>query len=93
MDLDSFKYQYNSRPIDDFLGLSSTEMHHILYNPLSENSPVRLRRHLPDEVLDVIPALRIFESLVELILAAEREGFEPNSPICSISVIYENSFR
>ena len=24
---------------------------------------------------------------------AEREGFEPNSPICSISVIYENSFR
>lgn len=72
MDLDSFKYQYNSRPIDDFLGLSSTEMHHILYNPLSENSPVRLRRHLPDEVLDVIPALRIFESLVELILAEPR---------------------
>ena len=26
-------------------------------------------------------------------LASEREGFEPNSPICSISVIYENSFR
>ena len=25
--------------------------------------------------------------------APEREGFEPNSPICSISVIYENSFR
>jgi hypothetical protein len=24
---------------------------------------------------------------------AEREGFEPNSPICSISIIYENSFR
>lgn len=72
MDLDSFKYQYNSRPIDDFLGLSSTEMHHILYNPLSENSPVRLRRHLPDEVLDAIPALRIFESLVELILAEPR---------------------
>ena len=24
---------------------------------------------------------------------SEREGFEPNSPICSISVIYENSFR
>jgi len=68
MDLDSFKYQRNSRPIDDFLGLSSTEMHHILYNPLSENSPVRLRRHAPNEVLDAIPALRIFESLVELIL-------------------------
>jgi hypothetical protein len=25
--------------------------------------------------------------------AAEREGFEPNAPICSISVIYKNSFR
>ena len=24
---------------------------------------------------------------------AEREGFEPNAPICSISVIYKNSFR
>jgi len=23
----------------------------------------------------------------------EREGIEPNSPICLISVIYENSFR
>ena len=23
---------------------------------------------------------------------AEREGFEPNAPICSISVIYKNSF-
>ena len=26
-------------------------------------------------------------------LKAEREGFEPNAPICSISVIYKNSFR
>jgi len=25
--------------------------------------------------------------------ATEREGFEPNAPICSISVIYTNSFR
>ena len=25
--------------------------------------------------------------------ASEREGFEPNAPICSISVIYEDSFR
>jgi hypothetical protein len=25
--------------------------------------------------------------------APEREGFEPNAPICSISVIYKNSFR
>ena len=24
---------------------------------------------------------------------AERKGFEPNSPICSISVVYKNSFR
>ena len=24
---------------------------------------------------------------------SEREGFEPNAPICSISVIYKNSFR
>lgn len=68
MDLDSYKYQYNNRPIDDFLGLSSTEMHHILYNPLSENSPVRLRRHLSNDILDAIPALRISESLVDLIL-------------------------
>ena len=29
----------------------------------------------------------------EDITSPEREGFEPNSPICSISVIYENSFR
>jgi hypothetical protein len=69
MDLDAYKLEHNSRPLDDFLGLSSTEMYHLLYNPLSENSPVRLRRHLSDDVLDAIPALRIFESLVELILA------------------------
>ena len=24
---------------------------------------------------------------------AEREGFEPNAPICSISIIYTDSFR
>ena len=29
----------------------------------------------------------------ELHPAPEREGFEPNAPICSISVIYEDSFR
>lgn len=31
--------------------------------------------------------------LISVIGASERAGFEPNSPICSISVIYENSFR
>ena len=35
------------------------------------------------------------EKLVPMIekSPSEREGFEPNAPICSISVIYKNSFR
>jgi DNA polymerase III epsilon subunit-like protein len=45
----------------------------------------------PEEYFDEMNVM--IHGIDEEDVEAEREGFEPNSPICSISIIYENSFR
>jgi hypothetical protein len=45
------------------------------------------------EVIDYQMSYHLTEEELTENYAPEREGFEPNAPICSISVIYENSFR
>jgi hypothetical protein len=57
----------NNAPIDDFCGLSTTEMHRLLYNPLSERSPLALRPEIDDDTLDRIPFFRLTEEFLKII--------------------------
>jgi len=61
----SFLLQNNS-PVDDFLGLSPTEIHYLLYDTFGDRSPVQLRGTIGDETLDQIPLFRIAEEFLKI---------------------------
>jgi len=54
-------------PIDDFLGLSPTEIHHLLYDTFGDKSPVQLLDKIDDKILDQIPLFRIAEEYLKII--------------------------
>lgn len=54
-------------PVNEFLGLSTAAMHHLVYDTFGEKSPVRLRDDIGDETLDQIPLFRILEEYLKII--------------------------
>lgn len=57
----------NNTPLDDFLGLSPTEIHHLLYDTFGDKSPIQLRDNIDDKTLDQIPLFRIAEEFLKII--------------------------
>lgn len=57
----------NNTPLDDFLGLTPTEMHNLVYEPLDRKSIIRLNDNIDDNTLDQIPLFRISEEYLRII--------------------------
>lgn len=57
----------NNSPLDDFLGLSPSEIHELVYDTFGEKSPVQFRDDIGDETLDQIPLFRIAEEFLKII--------------------------
>lgn len=57
----------NNTPVDAFLGLSPTEIHHLLYDTFGDKSPVQFRDDIDDKTLDQIPLFRIVEDYLKII--------------------------
>ena len=60
-------HRYNDTPQPDFCGLSPAQMHPLLYQPLGPTSVVQLRAHVPNDVLDQVPFLRLTEAFLRLL--------------------------
>ncbi len=60
-------YHRNNSPMDDFLGLSPSEIHELVYDTFGEKSPVQFRDDIGDETLDQIPLFRIAEEFLKII--------------------------
>ena len=60
-------YHRNNSPMDDFLGLSPSEIHELVYDTFGEKSPVQYRDDIGDETLDQIPLFRIAEEFLKII--------------------------
>lgn len=58
---------WNNTPVDDFLGLSPKEIHHLLYDTFGYKSPVQLIEDIDDKTLDQIPLFRIVEDYLKII--------------------------
>jgi hypothetical protein len=58
---------YNTKPIEDFEGLSPADMRYVLYDPFSKESPLRFKDNIPDKILDQIPILNQIEYLLHRI--------------------------
>jgi hypothetical protein len=59
---------YNTKPIEDFEGLSPADMRYVLYDPFSKESPLRFKENIPDKILDQIPILNQIEYLLHRII-------------------------
>ncbi|HNX08204.1 MAG TPA: hypothetical protein PKL96_11515 [Bacteroidales bacterium] len=57
----------NNTPVDDFLGLTPTEIHHLLYDTFGDKSPVQFRNDIDEKTLDQIPLFRIVEEYLKII--------------------------
>lgn len=59
--------EWNTTPLDDFLGLTPLEMNVLLYHTFGDQSPIRLRKDLDDNTLDQIPLFRIVEEYLRIL--------------------------
>ena len=57
----------NNSPVDDFLGLSPTEIHNLLYDTFGDKSLVQFRDDIDDKTLDQIPLFKIVEDYLKII--------------------------
>ena len=57
----------NNSPWDNFLGLSPTEIHNLVYDTFDDKTPVQFRDHINNETLDQIPLFRIAEEFLKII--------------------------
>lgn len=57
----------NNSQLDDFLGLSPTEIHHLLYDTFGDKSPVRFRNHIDGATLNQIPLFLLAEEYLRII--------------------------
>ena len=66
MDIDPFIHFYNNKPVDDFCGLSSSEMHCLIHEPLSKDCVVRLKEPISNDTLDKVPIFRLLEAYLAM---------------------------
>jgi hypothetical protein len=57
----------DNSPVDDFLGLTPTEIHNLLYNTFGEKSLIQFSKDIDDKTLDQIPLFRIAEEYLRII--------------------------
>ena len=62
----------NNAPVSEFEELSPSNVHYLIYDTYSENSPVNYQKVIDNDTLDKVPLFRIAEDLLKII---EREEF------------------
>jgi len=85
---------YNTRPVEDFEGLSPAEMRYILYDPFSKDSPLQFQKNIPSGILAQIPFLNQVVYLLQKI--NDNDGIKLTStgslPTTMVKDIYSQGF-
>jgi len=66
-DFEPLRLLKNNAPLDDFCGLSPSEMHHLLYDAYGEKSPLGVRSDIENSTLNDIPFFRLTEEFLKII--------------------------
>ena len=69
-EIDTLILLHNNSPLQEFLGLSLNQMHSLLYETFTADSPVQLSNDIDEGTLDQIPLFLIGEAVMKVI---ERE--------------------
>lgn len=65
-EINSYKILLNNHPIQDFLGLTPSEMHDLIYDPYGRNSGFQIKK-VSDNALNQIPFFLLAEHLILMI--------------------------
>ena len=76
-DFEPVRLLKNNAPLDDFCGLSLTEMHHLLYSPYGDKLPLRFQDGIDDSTLDSVPFFRLTEEFLRIIQREESIELTP----------------
>lgn len=68
--LESSVLEYNTKPIEDFEGLSPADMRYVLYEPYSIDSPLKINKAIDDKILDQVPLFNQIEYLLNILISA-----------------------
>lgn len=79
----------NNVPIDDFEGFSSADMNYLVYETFSSDSPLQIKKNIPDNILDQISFLMQIEYLLHKIndldeLKLTAKGYLPTTLVKEI---------
>jgi len=88
-DLEATLILINNIPIDDFEGFSSADMNYLVYEAFSLDSPFKIKKNIPDNILDQIPFLLQIEYLLKKIndldeIKLTAKGFLPTTIVKEI---------
>lgn len=72
------RHLMNNRPEEDFCGLSSNEMHRLLYETFDANCPLQINTPISDQTLDSLPFFRLTEEFLKII---QRDGYVKLTPL------------
>ncbi|MBC7507249.1 MAG: hypothetical protein H7320_00645 [Ferruginibacter sp.] len=93
-DIDILILLQNNSPNDDFCGLTPNQVHDLMYNTFSPDSPLKLNAGIPDEILNEIPFYRLTEEFLKII---QRDGAIKLTPLGALpkkllQELYEHKF-
>lgn len=93
-DFDASFILRNNIPVEDFEGFSSADMHYIIYETLSPDSPFQIKKNIPNNVLDQIPFFLQVEFLLERIndLGELKLTATGSLPTALVRQIYDKGF-
>lgn len=67
-DFEPLRLLVNNAPLQDFYGLSPTEMYHLLYDAYGDESPLALRNEIDSSTLDRIHFFRLTEEFLKIVI-------------------------
>lgn len=80
-EIETFILLKNNKPLEEYCGLSATEMHNLLYDPFGEKSILSFRKDITNVTLDQIPFFRLTEEFIKLIQKEKQIKLTPSGAL------------
>lgn len=77
-ELEAIRHLVNNQPQDDFFGLSSNEMHRLIWHTFEPDSPLKINSKISSETLNQLPFFCLTEELLKII---RRDGYIKLTPL------------
>ncbi|MBD1432313.1 hypothetical protein H8B06_05710 [Sphingobacterium sp. DN00404] len=84
--------EFDDTPDENLLGLSYRDLLALQIFPFAQTSPLKIRKHIPVEVLDKLPFFRLCEDLLTIVAREKSLKLTPkgNLPLKFVRELYDH---